>query len=105
MAEDNRPSSSQKAYKIVLAGDAAVGKSSFLMRLCKNEFRGNTSATLGMVPFSDVNGEMIFFTPILFSLRIIYRYTDQSLSTYIYRGVCVSLSVEWSSSSLAKAQR
>ncbi|KAG8455281.1 hypothetical protein GDO86_001469 [Hymenochirus boettgeri] len=33
---------------IVLAGDAAVGKSSFLMRLCKNEFRGNTSATLGV---------------------------------------------------------
>ncbi|XP_035877667.1 ras and EF-hand domain-containing protein isoform X2 [Phyllostomus discolor] len=46
--EDSRPSSSQKAYKIVLAGDAAVGKSSFLMRLCKNEFRGNTSATLGV---------------------------------------------------------
>ncbi|XP_027526600.1 ras and EF-hand domain-containing protein isoform X3 [Neopelma chrysocephalum] len=40
--------SSEKAFKIVLAGDAAVGKSSFLMRLCKNEFRGNTSATLGV---------------------------------------------------------
>ncbi|KFO90291.1 Ras and EF-hand domain-containing protein, partial [Buceros rhinoceros silvestris] len=40
--------SSEKAYKIVLAGDAAVGKSSFLMRLCKNEFRDNTSATLGV---------------------------------------------------------
>ncbi|NXE88022.1 RASEF protein, partial [Menura novaehollandiae] len=40
--------SSEKAYKILLAGDAAVGKSSFLMRLCKNEFRGNTSATLGV---------------------------------------------------------
>ncbi|XP_065601718.1 ras and EF-hand domain-containing protein [Cyrtonyx montezumae] len=40
--------SSEKAYKIILAGDAAVGKSSFLMRLCKNEFRGNTSATLGV---------------------------------------------------------
>ncbi|KAM6034219.1 ras and EF-hand domain-containing protein [Chlamydotis macqueenii] len=39
---------SEKAYKIVLAGDAAVGKSSFLTRLCKNEFRGNTSATLGV---------------------------------------------------------
>ncbi|EPQ09027.1 Ras and EF-hand domain-containing protein [Myotis brandtii] len=48
MADENRSSSSQKAYKIVLAGDAAVGKSSFLMRLCKNEFRGNTSATLGV---------------------------------------------------------
>ncbi|KAM8961226.1 ras and EF-hand domain-containing protein isoform 2-T2 [Pelodytes ibericus] len=40
--------STEKVYKIVLAGDAAVGKSSFLMRLCKNEFRGNTSATLGV---------------------------------------------------------
>ncbi|XP_019279112.2 ras and EF-hand domain-containing protein isoform X3 [Panthera pardus] len=45
---NHKSSSSQKAYKIVLAGDAAVGKSSFLMRLCKNEFRGNTSATLGV---------------------------------------------------------
>ncbi|XP_043939644.1 ras and EF-hand domain-containing protein isoform X2 [Protopterus annectens] len=40
--------SSGKSYKIVLAGDAAVGKSSFMLRLCKNEFRGNTSATLGV---------------------------------------------------------
>ncbi|XP_060701096.1 ras and EF-hand domain-containing protein [Hemiscyllium ocellatum] len=39
---------SEKTFKIVLAGDAAVGKSSFLLRLCKNEFRGNTSATLGV---------------------------------------------------------
>ncbi|XP_078071526.1 ras and EF-hand domain-containing protein homolog [Mustelus asterias] len=39
---------SDKAFKIVLVGDAAVGKSSFLLRLCKNEFRGNTSATLGV---------------------------------------------------------
>ncbi|XP_051965026.1 ras and EF-hand domain-containing protein homolog [Xyrauchen texanus] len=39
---------SEKAYRIVLAGDAAVGKSSFLLRLCKNEFKGNTSATLGI---------------------------------------------------------
>ncbi|KAM3867469.1 LOW QUALITY PROTEIN: ras and EF-hand domain-containing protein homolog [Diretmus argenteus] len=39
---------SEKAYRIVLAGDAAVGKSCFLLRLCKNEFRSNTSATLGV---------------------------------------------------------
>lgn len=38
---------SEKAYRIVLAGDAAVGKSSFLLRLCKNEFKLNSSATLG----------------------------------------------------------
>ncbi|CAB1321487.1 unnamed protein product [Coregonus sp. 'balchen'] len=41
-------SEQEKAYRVVLAGDAAVGKSSFLLRLCKNEFRGNTSATLGV---------------------------------------------------------
>ncbi|KAM8886360.1 ras and EF-hand domain-containing protein homolog isoform 2-T2 [Spinachia spinachia] len=39
---------SEKAYRIVLAGDAAVGKSSFLLRLCKNEFKFNSSATLGV---------------------------------------------------------
>ncbi|XP_056889674.1 ras and EF-hand domain-containing protein homolog [Takifugu flavidus] len=39
---------SEKAYRIVLAGDAAVGKSSFLLRLCKNEFKLNSSATLGV---------------------------------------------------------
>lgn len=38
---------SEKAYRIVLAGDAAVGKSSFLLRLCKNEFKMNSSSTLG----------------------------------------------------------
>ncbi|XP_051822413.1 ras and EF-hand domain-containing protein [Antechinus flavipes] len=49
LADDSQKyPSSEKAYKIVLAGDAAVGKSSFLMRLCKNEFRGNTGATLGV---------------------------------------------------------
>ncbi|XP_068920556.1 ras and EF-hand domain-containing protein [Petaurus breviceps papuanus] len=46
--DNHKYPSSDKAYKIVLAGDAAVGKSSFLMRLCKNEFRGNTGATLGV---------------------------------------------------------
>ncbi|KAL0979813.1 hypothetical protein UPYG_G00190070 [Umbra pygmaea] len=45
---DMSVTSSEKAYRVVLAGDAAVGKSSFLLRLCKNEFRGTTSATLGV---------------------------------------------------------
>ncbi|XP_036955043.1 ras and EF-hand domain-containing protein homolog isoform X5 [Acanthopagrus latus] len=39
---------SEKAYRIVLAGDANVGKSSFLLRLCKNEFTFNSSSTLGV---------------------------------------------------------
>ncbi|KAJ0019761.1 hypothetical protein NQD34_007330 [Periophthalmus magnuspinnatus] len=39
---------SEKAFRIVLAGDAAVGKSSFLLRLCKNEFKVHSSTTLGV---------------------------------------------------------
>ena len=34
-------------YKLVLAGDAAVGKSSFILRLCKNRFYQSLNATLG----------------------------------------------------------
>ncbi|XP_077571240.1 ras and EF-hand domain-containing protein-like isoform X1 [Stigmatopora nigra] len=39
---------SEKVYRIVMAGDSAVGKSSFLLRLCKNEFKHNCNATLGV---------------------------------------------------------
>ncbi|KAG2470815.1 ras and EF-hand domain-containing protein isoform X1 [Polypterus senegalus] len=35
-------------YKLVLAGDAGSGKSSFLLRLCMNEFKGDTTSTLGV---------------------------------------------------------
>jgi len=38
----------ERMYKVVLAGDAAVGKSSFIMRLCKNKFVGNLHSTLGV---------------------------------------------------------
>ncbi|NXL93048.1 RASEF protein, partial [Alectura lathami] len=31
-----------------LAGDSGTGKSSFLLRLCTNEFRGDVSSTLGV---------------------------------------------------------
>ena len=37
----------ERMYKVVLAGDAAVGKSSFIMRLCKNKFVNNLNSTLG----------------------------------------------------------
>jgi len=37
----------ERVFKIVLAGDAAVGKSSFIMRLCKNKFVTNLNSTLG----------------------------------------------------------
>ncbi|KAM6058851.1 uncharacterized protein VSU04_009577 isoform 3-T3 [Chlamydotis macqueenii] len=35
-------------YRLVLAGDRGTGKSSFLLRLCTNEFRGDISSTLGV---------------------------------------------------------
>lgn len=38
----------ERIFKIVLAGDAAVGKSSFIMRLCKNKFITNLNSTLGV---------------------------------------------------------
>ncbi|XP_009468453.1 PREDICTED: ras and EF-hand domain-containing protein-like [Nipponia nippon] len=35
-------------YRLVLAGDGGTGKSSFLLRLCTNEFRADISSTLGV---------------------------------------------------------
>ena len=37
----------ERVFKVVLAGDAAVGKSSFILRLCKGKFVSNMSSTLG----------------------------------------------------------
>lgn len=37
----------ERVFKIVLAGDAAVGKSSFIMRLCKDKFITNLNSTVG----------------------------------------------------------
>ncbi|OCT86862.1 ras and EF-hand domain-containing protein isoform X2 [Xenopus laevis] len=39
---------SSPIYRLVLAGDAGAGKSSFLLRLCLNEFRGDIPTTLGV---------------------------------------------------------
>ncbi|XP_052802874.1 ras and EF-hand domain-containing protein homolog isoform X2 [Mya arenaria] len=38
----------ERMFKVVLAGDAAVGKSSLIMRLCKGKFYENLSSTLGV---------------------------------------------------------
>ncbi len=37
----------ERMYKLVLAGDAAVGKSSFILRLCKDRFFPSLNSTLG----------------------------------------------------------
>lgn len=34
-------------YRLVLAGDAGAGKSSFLLRLTNNQFKGDIQTTLG----------------------------------------------------------
>ena len=35
-------------YKVVFCGDAAVGKSTLIMRLCKGKFISNIHSTLGV---------------------------------------------------------
>ncbi|XP_078366530.1 uncharacterized protein LOC144650680 isoform X3 [Oculina patagonica] len=45
VAEGNVP---ERMYKLVLAGDAAVGKSSFILRLCRNRFHSALNSTLGV---------------------------------------------------------
>ncbi|XP_075930373.1 ras and EF-hand domain-containing protein-like [Petromyzon marinus] len=39
---------SDRMYKLIFMGDASVGKTSLMMRLCRNEFRANMSSTLGV---------------------------------------------------------
>ncbi|XP_021263041.1 uncharacterized protein LOC110403725 isoform X6 [Numida meleagris] len=42
-----QPTAPNPVYRLMLAGDSGAGKSSFLLRLCRNEFRGDISSTLG----------------------------------------------------------
>jgi len=67
----------ERIFKIVLAGDAAVGKSSFILRLCKNKFVANLSSTLGA------------YNELAFRVR--------SYAAYCYRSsvVCVSECLSW----------
>jgi hypothetical protein len=43
-----------RTYKIVFAGDAAVGKSCFIFRFCKGVFMNTLSSTLGWYSFSNI---------------------------------------------------
>ena len=40
-----------RLYKVILVGDSGVGKTSLLMRLCKNEFKASMTATLGKLDY------------------------------------------------------
>ena len=44
---ESDPGTPERMYKLVLAGNAAVGKSSFIIRLCKNKFYSALNSTLG----------------------------------------------------------
>jgi Ras-related protein Rab-8A len=55
-------STPERMYKIVFAGDSAVGKTSFITRYCKGKFNDSTSATLGVdyfIKLIDLNGQSI----------------------------------------------
>ena len=57
-----RNTAPERMYKVVLCGDAAVGKSSFILRLCKNKFIRNLHSTLGVdfqTKIIDVDGRAI----------------------------------------------
>ena len=43
-----------RLYKVILVGDSGVGKTSLLMRLCKNEFKASMTATLGKYTVNDL---------------------------------------------------
>ncbi|KAM6925695.1 ras and EF-hand domain-containing protein [Lycodopsis pacificus] len=45
---DIEPEGPAQMYRLVLAGDAGAGKSSFLLRLTLNEFKGDIQTTLGV---------------------------------------------------------
>ncbi|XP_065653950.1 uncharacterized protein LOC136071948 isoform X6 [Hydra vulgaris] len=52
----------ERMYKLVLVGNAAVGKSSFIIRLCKNKFYSSLNSTLGVdfqIKNLQLNGKII----------------------------------------------
>ena len=58
----------ERIFKIVLAGDAAVGKSSFILRLCKNKFIPNLNSTLGLSTL------LLFLTTLLCFLNFAFYF-------------------------------
>ncbi|XP_069994990.1 EF-hand calcium-binding domain-containing protein 4B-like [Penaeus vannamei] len=44
----------ERTYKVVFAGDAAVGKSTFIVRLCTGSFINNIASTLGQERFRSI---------------------------------------------------
>ena len=55
LPEEDASGEPSDMFKLVLAGNAAVGKSSFILRLCKNKFYSALNATLGEFFYSIQN--------------------------------------------------
>ena len=77
VAESNVP---ERMYKLVLAGDAAVGKSSFILRLCRNRFHSALNSTLGMKLDFDCG---LFTRDCLNTLRYSVRCRGKAVVVYI----------------------
>jgi hypothetical protein len=41
------PPQLERTFKVILAGDASVGKSTFIHRICHDDFMPNLSSTIG----------------------------------------------------------
>ncbi|XP_027625476.1 EF-hand calcium-binding domain-containing protein 4B isoform X1 [Tupaia chinensis] len=60
--ENSCPSTPDRLFKIVLVGDSAVGKTSFLRRFCEDRFSSGMAATVGIdyrVKTVDVDGSRV----------------------------------------------
>eukprot|EP00058_Branchiostoma_floridae_P007222 XP_002592710.1 hypothetical protein BRAFLDRAFT_67150 [Branchiostoma floridae] len=52
----------ERMYKVVMVGDSVVGKTSFILRVCRDEFKPNLNPTIGVdsqVKTFDVDGDMV----------------------------------------------
>ena len=60
----------ERVFKVVLLGDSAVGKSSFIMRLCHNRFQAAFQPTIGV----DFQVWISFFgSVVLLFFKVLYR--------------------------------
>lgn len=78
-------------YRLVLAGDAGSGKSSFLLRLSLNEFRGDIQTTLGkkMKVFSQILGKKLLLKFMFYSNNSVLFYSV-TVSYVEYRDVTIT---------------
>lgn len=62
IVEIDRPIAPEKVFRLLLLGDSTVGKTSFIMRYCKNKFLTTLSSTLGVdfhMKMLDIDGKSI----------------------------------------------